>query len=279
MTLRLISWNTASRSNRAKAQLDFLRQRKPDIVAFQEVSPTSARFFRRLIPEILNLPIVRWSLDGEAPPGSRKRSLGVLIASRFPVASSASTRIQSPWAEKAISLSLRVPWGPIDVHTVHVPPGASNGWVKVEVLESVYLALCVPCGRPTILTGDFNTPMAELPSGEMISWAQRIARNGRPVLRRSKAGGNAERWDSAERNILQGLPRCGLRDAFRSKVGFEVEEWSWVHKRQGIETPRRFDHAFVSDDIHVAGISYLHSARESGLSDHSALELEFRAAL
>ena len=279
MTLRLISWNNAGRTGRVKKQVDFLSLRRPDIVTLQEVSPSSGQAFHALIPQILDLPHIRWSLGGEETPSSRKRNLGVMIASRFPSLLPDPNQIRSPWAEKTLSLTFMLPWGATDVHTVHIPRGASNGWVKVEVLESVYAALSSRRRHPTILTGDFNTLKAELPCGEMVSWAQRIGSKGRPNLMRSKKGGDAQRWDAAERNILEGLPQKGLRDAFRSKVGFEAKAWSWVHKRKGVETPRRFDHAFVSEEIQVADVSYLHSPRKTGLSDHSALELDLTGVL
>ena len=38
---------------------------------------------------------------------------------------------------------------------------------------------------------------------------------------------------------------------------------------------RRFDHEFCSSELKVLACEYLHHLREDGLSDHSALELDF----
>ena len=137
------------------------------------------------------------------------------------------------------------------------PPGSSNGWAKVEVLESLYSAWAVPRGNPTILTGDLNTPKAELTSGDVVTWAQRLDKEGRPVLMRSKKGGDASRWDAAERSVLLGLKKHGLQDAFRAAEGYGVEERSWVSRRAGREFPRRFDHVFLSEELRPETASYL----------------------
>ena len=46
-------------------------------------------------------------------------------------------------------------------------------------------------------------------------------------------------------------------------------------KRGEMRVGRRFDHIFCSRDIRVSRCEYLHGVREAGLSDHSALEIDF----
>lgn len=108
-----------------------------------------------------------------------------------------------------------------------------------------------------------------------MTWAQRLDRDDNPVTKRSMRGGDAARWDRADRNVLRGLETFGFSDAYRSTMGWEARECSWIARRNGSEFPRSFDHAFTSDAVEVEGVRYLHGAREEGLSDHSALELEF----
>ena len=47
--MRLITWNTAARVKTLSAQMAFLRDRKPDIVAIQEVTHTT---YQRIIDEL-----------------------------------------------------------------------------------------------------------------------------------------------------------------------------------------------------------------------------------
>ena len=160
------------------------------------------------------------------------------------------------------------------LHTVHVPPGSSNGWVKVEVLEAIYAGLARLHESPQVLCGDFNTPQLELPSGEVVTWAQRMTETG-PRLRGRFRGGDGARWDAAERRVLVGLSDFGLVDVFRYMHGYEREAASWVHMRKGRESPRRFDHVFTSKELTTRSCEYLDGPRQQGLSDHAPLEVEF----
>jgi hypothetical protein len=60
------------------------------------------------------------------------------------------------------------------MHTTHIPPGVTNGWTKIEMLAGVYRELAHPSVIPRMLCGDFNTPQLELPTGEVMTWGQRI---------------------------------------------------------------------------------------------------------
>jgi exonuclease III len=100
--------------------------------------------------------------------------------------------------------------------------------------------------RHTVLCGDFNTPESELPSGEIITWAQHVDSSGRVRLQRWKRKQPGLRWDTAERNIPSGVQGFGLRDVFRSLHGYEVDACSWMVQRKNLLRPRRFDHIFAS---------------------------------
>ena len=52
---------------------------------------------------------------------------------------------------------------------MHIPPGSSNGWMKIETLEAVSVVVAEVSGSPTILCGDFNTPHMEMPDGSILS--------------------------------------------------------------------------------------------------------------
>lgn len=268
--MKLITWNSAGRMGAIPKQLEFLRGRSPDLVALQEVTPNSAKL---LIPGLRELGLEH-ELDTIERTGRGPRRYGVLLASRYPL-HAAGRRIESPWPEKALSVEVDLRTHALEVHTVHVPPGASNGWRKIEVLESVFAALATPSELPRILCGDFNTPQEELENGDIITWAQRISASGGVRMMRTKRGQPAERWDAGERNVLAGLAEYGLRDAFRATHGYETAAWSWSFSRRKREIRRRFDHVFASEKLKVLSCQYLPAAREKRLSDHVPLELEF----
>ena len=105
-------------------------------------------------------------------------------------------RFPVPWQERVLSATIHVPHGAVEVTTTHVPPGSSNGWIKIEHLEGLRLGLAAGCSKPRLLCGDFNTPRREVPTGEVITFGQTEA--GR--LNRARGA----RWDAAERGILLG---------------------------------------------------------------------------
>lgn len=217
---------------------------------------------------------IRSTVGGAEHPRSGPRASGVLIASRHPF-SDDHVAFAVPWKEKAISALINAPSMSIEVHNVHIPPGSSNGWMKVEMLEAVFAGLSGASQKPRVLCGDFNTPQLELPSGEIVTWAQRIRKSGEIVVIPFIRSGPGQRWDLAERNILSGL---GMRDVYRCLHGYDIEASSWVLRRKGATFGRRYDHIFATQLLLTIQSTYLNAWREAGLSDHSALEAEFAMA-
>lgn len=149
------------------------------------------------------------------------------------------------------------------------------------MLEGLYAGLAIPSTTPRILCGDFNTPQLELPTGEVVTWGQRITAKGMAVIRKHIRGGEGVRWDRGERQILQGLAAYDLHDVFRRLNGYETPKCSWYPLRKDPLQQlrligRRFDHAFASASLNPLLCTYLQMFRESGLSDHAALEAVFR---
>jgi endonuclease/exonuclease/phosphatase family metal-dependent hydrolase len=189
------------------------------------VTPTTGPALERALRDG-GLGQIRSTVRALAPNTLRPRTYGVLIASRYPLTDDPEVALHVPWEEKALTAVFEAPVGTLEVHTVHVPPGSSHAWVKVEVLESVYRCLARTGVRPRVLCGDFNTPQWELSSGEVVTWAQRLDASSVVRSMRRKRGGSASRWDAAERNILTGLAAFGFRDAFRSLHGYTVDTGS-----------------------------------------------------
>jgi exonuclease III len=276
--VKLITWNVNKKWRLLEDQIRFIASRSPDVVTLQEVTPRTGPRLLELLASRAGLKYGRVSILPGRSKMSPKRSLGVLIASRYLLGES-NVCVASPWLEKALSTCVLVPEKPIELHTVHVPPGSSNGWVKVDVLESVFTAVARTAPISRILTGDFNTPQAEFEDGTVVTWAQRLSTDGHPRERRIIRGGPASRWDAAERNVLTGLGSFGIKDAFRSLHGYRHGGTSWVFRTHRGEVHRRFDHVLASEDLLVRSAEYLAEPVSARLSDHRPLEVVFGAGI
>ena len=156
------------------------------------------------------LPHVLFSFD-LAPTGfvaAGPRRYGLMLASRWPLEALDPCEFSVPWPERVLSAIVAAPGGPVEVHTTHVPPGASNGWIKIEHLEALRAGLQHVSRAPRVVCGDFNTPRRELPDGAVITWAQ--TEDGRTIHARGP------RWDAAERSVIVGFGEIGLRTCFAS---------------------------------------------------------------
>jgi exonuclease III len=202
------------------------------------------------------------------------RRCGLMIAARFPMVPS-TTDVSVCWPERMLSVAVATPSGPLLLHTTHIPPGSSNGATKIAMIEGVLDVIAATAPATQILCGDFNAPQAEMADGRIVTWGERVLKTGVVKLRRTRFGYRADRWDRAERGAMQGHHDSILIDAYRHLHGYGRQESSWFLKRRELWIGRRFDHVFCSRDLKVLACEYLHHLCEEGLSDHSALELDF----
>jgi len=273
MQMKFLSWNLAGRVKKLDAQLSAIFKTSSDILALQEVTPNTLKLlvpglrdigFGHIINSIERYPTVSFQ-------GPRK--YGVIIASRWPLACDLNEHNSVPWPERLLSCICDSPYGQIEVHTTHIPPGSTNGWTKVDMLQGIYDALAKHTNIPRVLCGDFNTPQRELISGDVVTWAQGIKSNGSVILKR-----NHERWDVGERCILKGLSHFDLPDVYRSVHGYEIQEFSWYWQGKGKSIGRRYDHIFASKCLNATRCHYLHEYREDKLSDHAPILAAFNPA-
>jgi exonuclease III len=228
--MRFITWNVARRTRCISDQVEALRRRAPDVVALQEVTNGSHPQLAEGLASIglahskFSLSLSRTSQQSTGP-----RSFGQLIASRWPTTALPPEKFSVPWPEKVLSVLVRSPKGSIEVHVVHIPPGASNGWTKIRTFEGIYKRLATKSRRPRILCGDFNCPQEETKDGETITWGQDVI-DGRGVCWGRWKGGTGVEWDRAERSVLVGLADFDLPDVFRT---FGRAEYSWYVKAKG----------------------------------------------
>lgn len=276
--MKLISWNVAGRVRGLDNQVAALAQRRPDVLALQEIRRTTAARFHDELSRIgLPYGIDSFALSSNSERLVGPRQYGELIASRWPIRSLPPEGFPVPWTERVLSALIESPCGAIELHTTHIPPGASNGWIKIEMLEGIFARLACESQRPRLLCGDFNTPQEEMLDGTIVTWGQwklpdgRVAGDGTWRDPHGREDTNA-RWDMGERNVLEGLSRYDLQDVYRLLHGYARQDFShYVHRKIG----RRFDHVFASRSLNAVNSEYLHSFREGELSDHSPIEVIF----
>jgi exodeoxyribonuclease-3 len=278
--MRLISWNVHGRVRSLAKQSEALHQRCPDVVALQEIRPTTVAHWREQLAQSgLPYSVDSFVLQNSSLGAMRRRQYGEILASRWPLSPLPPLAFPVPWPERVLSALLQSPWGTIEVHTTGIPPGVSNGWLKVEMFEGIYTRLACPTPLARILCGDLNTPQAESADGRVTTWGQDIMPDGRARIwkSRNKFGyiDAGTRWDAAERNVLTGLAQFDLADVFRTLHGYGVVECSWYWKAKGRCIGRRFDHVFASRRLSPVRCVYLHALREMGLSDHSPIAVDF----
>jgi exonuclease III len=271
--MRLLTWNLNGRRHVEK-QLAAIVGRSPDIIALQEVTQRSIVLWRAALPAVGLFHVIDSFATSVPWAAVGSRRYGVVIASRFPLTHATSSHVV-PWPERILSAEVALPAGPVRVHTTHIPPGSSNGWKKVEMLEAVSAVVSAREDVPCILCGDFNVPQAETAEGRIVTWAERVMINGEPRVRARLRGGDGHRWDEAERVVMQGGMRRDLIDVYRHLHGYGRREFSWFLKRGGDRIGRRFDHTFCSRNLVLNRCEYLQKVREDRLSDHAALELDF----
>lgn len=254
--MKALTWNVAGRLTRLDEQADRVLGHGADVICLQEVIPNALpRWTQRLQGAGYAV-----AASAVAPGAARVHRLGVLIASRHPLAG-AGPVAEVPWPERVLAAETQPPgWAqPLRVVTLHAPLSQREGQVKVRALEAVRASLeALDEEIAAVLCGDFNTPQYESRDGVVQTFAQTRTGRLRPAL--------GERHDRAERMILTGPPDWD--DAFRALHGYEARDRSW---KTGRHPGYRLDHILISPALLPIACAYDHSLREAGLSDHSAM--------
>jgi endonuclease/exonuclease/phosphatase family metal-dependent hydrolase len=264
--LSVLTWNINLVTGTA-ATLDRLARlsQRPDVVTLQEVTLKRAP---EIIERLHHLGYTGAAYSGR--PNASAKHYGNVIAARTHVTPCATAAFDFPWPQLVAHATLDTQGGPLDVVTVHVPNGSSNGWQKIETLESLKQLVLALKGRPVILTGDFNEPRYALQDGQVVTWGQDP--DGERWLPWKKwtfdgVSGSGEKWDAAVRWFFEAEDESGIRNAYWDVAGHGAMEATHFVG----DDPRWFDHVFVSDSFTVTACGYLHAFREEKFSDHSAL--------
>jgi exonuclease III len=270
-TLSIVSWNVNKRFAKLPQQAESLQALSCDVIALQEVTLNSIPSFE----ETLQKSGYQYSIDSlrtdtEKSVLKGKRAYGQMILSKYKIDKQNPIHFSVPWPERVLSGELTTPWGLLEIHTTHIPPGATNGWLKIEMFNGIYHRLAIKTDRMRILCGDFNSPQAETEAGEAITWGQKYRKDGTLYYKKD----SGEEWDAGERSVLEKLADYDLRDVFRKVNGYKVEAYSWFTTQT--KTGRRFDHIFASETLGAASCKYVMSLLERGYSDHAPIMATFR---
>jgi endonuclease/exonuclease/phosphatase family metal-dependent hydrolase len=252
----------AGRVERLGEQVESLAHRSWDVVALQEITPTTLRPWREALQRH-GLVHVRSSMDdwipGEPTPDGRR--LGVLVAARDKLERLACVFL--PWPERLLSVRVHSE-PPFDLHNLHSPISSKPNLVKIRTHRALHEYLSRPPESPQLVVGDLNTPRRELPDGSV--WT--FARDSRGKLRLDRG----ERWERAELALIRGLEQSGYRDVFRALHGPDLPQISWTYPsgRGGY----RLDHVIASNGFRPLACEYLDEPRQARLSDHSPVWAE-----
>lgn len=253
--MRLVTWNVAGRVSRQPEQAAVVAALDADVVALQEVTARTLPLWRAALAAA-GLTACETALGG--PVDTKRKVLGTLSAAREPLERVSPP--EAPWPERVLAC---VTAGGVEVVNVHSPIAPAPELAKVRTHEAVAAWLAERPAAPRVLCGDLNTPRRELPDGDVLTFAHDSAGRLRPE--------RGERWDRAERSLVQGLREWGWTDAFRALHGYAEREASWTFSND--RGGWRLDHVLVLGLRPVAS-AYAHDWRRAGLSDHSALVVD-----
>lgn len=266
-------------AGRAQKLEHAFRHLRPDILLLQELSlrPTAAERLGHVLREC--------GLDSFVVPSAGRLGYGSAIASRW-VTKPLPPVAGAPFPELLMGAEVAASKAPLRVFSVHMPNGSNHGWKKVESFEAMLNHLSQHVGAEVVVGGDFNEPVAVLPSGEFCSVAGTPGTSGVSAegqwTRREKPvpGGGAEaaarrsfprsRWQAAVVGLLQGRRAEGGLVHAHEHIHGPGAVVTHVNARAGTE--RFFDHILVSSGLKILDSGYEHSVRASPnrATDHSA---------
>ncbi|TKD70796.1 endonuclease/exonuclease/phosphatase family protein [Pseudalkalibacillus hwajinpoensis] len=269
--LKLFSWNVRQGGGkRIEKQLNLMSELQPDLVALQEMTTKNIDQYTQALNEIgLHHIIDTFTLSNDPSTLSGPRKNGLLIASKWSL--EILNDFVIPWEERVLGVKVDSPFGHIELYNSHVPPGSSNGWVKIDTFKGIFNKLARDSDNHRILCGDFNSPQLEMKDGEIITWGQTLHTDGS-----WRTTNKSIEWDAGERSVLEHLSDYDLEDVYRSLYGFAKSDYSFILKRKDKVFPRRFDHCFASERLKPLSFKYLHTYREQKLSDHSPIIVIFQ---
>ena len=136
--MKIVSWNVNSRSKdeTLRDQCTFLSSLDCDVICLQEITLKSQVFFKQFFQD--RHIISSFDLSRDLDLLTRKRKYGEIIVSNYPFTPLDPYRINIPFPERVLSVKLLDAYKDLEIYTTHVPPGSSNGVIKVEHFEGLF---------------------------------------------------------------------------------------------------------------------------------------------
>lgn len=142
--LKVMSFNVWSKNSGPGRIAEAVADHQPDILLLQEITPPQFAIFSRALDEIC-------AASGEVWSKAYEKVTLQAVVSRYP--------LRSEWADrnkaKVQVVSAETPWGTVMVFNVH--PAWGNWQRRNRQLTALLREDILPCVRPVILGGDFNT--------------------------------------------------------------------------------------------------------------------------
>ena len=271
--MKILSWNTAKRLKRASQQIDLIYKISPDIITLQEILPSTELEFKKLLRNKYPYIVSSFELAADRTILKNKRMFGQLIASKYPFTPLDPKIFKIPWPERVLSVLLDVDKKKLQLHTTHIPPGSSNGWIKIDTIKGIVGYFSETSDYDQILCGDFNTPQKEDEENGIITFGQTVRSTGKVVTKKQFRGGLGVDWDNGERSLFKELREYGLVDVFRELNPSNYEAYSWQFIRKNRTFNKRFDHIFAGKQLKAISCNY--NEAPTGLSDHLPIIAEF----
>jgi len=271
--VRIVSWNVRHQGleTRLAEVVSCLVDSGAEIVALQEVATSLIDSTAGLLS---NYGYVS-SVDsfGQTASGrwGRKPFASMVLSKWQATPASTDWHRDSPFPESFARAVVTSPSGPLDVMSVHVPNGASNGWKKVATFHTLAEELAVAPDIPQIVAGDFNEPKELRADGSIVTFSEvDQGRNTEHRLWTDHDGetGDLYEWEEAVQAVLGDKPAHRLQDVHRLVHGCSSMPYTHPELGGGM---RWFDHILVSPELRVTRCGLYSEWREAGVSDHAAV--------
>ena len=134
---------------RYRAIADLLRERRPDVIVLQEVTPAALELF-------VGQPWIRDEYLSVSAVGGDTGNYGMLMLSRVPVARAAYTRLPTRQSRGFLEADLAVGGARLTVCCLHLDSGKSSARLRAWQLRRIFRAL----NRPTMLCSSATSTCA-----------------------------------------------------------------------------------------------------------------------
>lgn len=237
--MRLLSWNILQGGGKRALDIsDAIIAFKPDIAVLQEFRNGSGA--GAILDACHSLKLKHTHIAN-----SEARKNTVMIASRYPMQTGSWEA--SLDADLAVEALIELDTLAGSIHQLRLLAGhLPQKKAQVPYLDALY-QMDVDDDSNTIIIGDLNV--------------------GIPFE-------DSDTKSFVNTHMFQSLLTKGWVDSWRSR-NVDVKEFTWVSSARG--NGYRYDHALCSKDLDecIENIYYQHDVRESKLSDHSALVVDF----